>query len=53
MSFLGEELPEHKQTDGLAPRRNKDLIEEMLFFHNRDLFSKLDLVFFDTTSICF
>jgi transposase len=53
MSFLGEELPEHKQTDGLAPRRNKDLIEEMLFFHNRDLFSKLDLVFFDTTSIYF
>ncbi|NNF98983.1 MAG: IS1634 family transposase [Desulfobacteraceae bacterium] len=53
MSFLGEELPEHKQTTGLAPRRNKDLIEEMLFFHNRDLFSKLDLVFFDTTSIYF
>lgn len=53
MSFLGEVLPEHKQTDGLAPRRNKDLIEEMLFFHNRDLFSKLDLVFFDTTSIYF
>ena len=53
MSFLGEVLPEHKQTDGLTPRRNKDLIEEMLFFHNRDLFSKLDLVFFDTTSIYF
>ena len=53
MSFLGEELPEHKQADGLAPRRNKDLIEEMLFFNNRDLFSKLDLVFFDTTSIYF
>ena len=53
MSFLGEKLPEHKQADGLAPRRNKDLIEEMLFFNNRDLFSKLDLVFFDTTSIYF
>ena len=53
MSFLGEELPEHKQADGLAPRRNKDLVEEMLFFNNRDLFSKLDLVFFDTTSIYF
>ena len=53
MSFLGEELPEHQQADGLAPRRNKDLIEEMLFFNNRDLFSKLDLVFFDTTSIYF
>lgn len=53
MSFLGEVLPDHKQADGLAPRRNKDLIEEMLFFKNRDLFSKLDLVFFDTTSIYF
>ena len=53
MTFLGEELPDHKQTEGLAPRRNKDLVEEMLFFHNRDLFSKLDLVFFDTTSIYF
>lgn len=53
MSFLGEALPEHKQTDSFTPRRNKDLIEEMLFFNNRDLFSKLDLVFFDTTSIYF
>ena len=53
MSFLGEALPEHKQTDGFSLRRNKDLIEEMLFFNNRDLFSKLDLVFFDTTSIYF
>jgi transposase len=53
MSFLGEELPDHKQTEGLAPRRNKDLVEEMLFFNNRDLFSNLDLVFFDTTSIYF
>jgi len=53
MSFLGEELPDHKQTGGLAPRRNKDLLEEMLFFNNRDLFANLDLVFFDTTSIYF
>jgi len=53
MSFLGEELPDHKQTGGLAPRRNKDLLEEMLFSNNRDLFTNLDLVFFDTTSIYF
>jgi transposase len=53
MSFLGEELPDHKQTGGLAPRRNKDLLEEMLFSNNRDLFANLDLVFFDTTSIYF
>ena len=53
MSFLGEALPDHKQTDSFSLRRNKDLIEEMLFFNNRDLFSRLDLVFFDTTSIYF
>jgi transposase len=53
MSFLGEILPDHKQAGDFAARRNKDLIEEMLFFNNRDLFSKLDLVFFDTTSIYF
>ena len=53
MSFLGESLPEHQQTGDVGLRRNKDLIEEMLFFKNRDLFSKLDLVFFDTTSIYF
>ena len=53
MSFLGEALPDHKQTNGFSPRRNKDLVEEMLFHRNRDLFSNLDLVFFDTTSIYF
>lgn len=53
MSFLGEPVPEHDQAGEFGPRRNKDLIEEMLFFDNRDLFSKLDLVFFDTTSIYF
>lgn len=53
MTFLGEELPEQGKADAFGPRRNKDLIEEMLFYSNRDLFSKLDLVFFDTTSIYF
>ena len=54
MGFLGEPLPDHEQ-DGktLAARRIKDKIEEMLFAKNRSLFSKLDLVFFDTTSIYF
>ena len=51
MAFLGEAL--NQQGGNLGPRRNKDLIEEMLFFANRNLFSKLDLVFFDTTSIYF
>ena len=31
----------------------KDLIEEQLFAHRRDLFSRLDLVFMDTTSLYF
>ncbi|MBU2438752.1 MAG: IS1634 family transposase [Acidobacteria bacterium] len=31
----------------------KDRIEENLFFRKRDLFTQLDLVFFDTTSIYF
>ena len=55
MAWLGEELPKHQQ-DGaapFAPRTNKDLIEEALFARRRDLFSDLDIVFFDTTSIYF
>ena len=31
LSFLGEALPEHKQSDAFSVRCNKDLIEEMLF----------------------
>jgi transposase len=55
MAWVGEVLPQEQQ-DGatpLAPRTNKDLIEEALFARRRDLFSDLDLVFFDTTSIYF
>jgi transposase len=55
MAWLGEELPKDQQ-DGaapFAPRTNKDLIEEALFARRRDLFSDLDIVFFDTTSIYF
>ena len=36
-----------------APRCIKDRIEEDLFAHRRDLFTDLQLVFFDTTSIYF
>ena len=36
-----------------SPRRVKDLIEEALFARRRDLFTALDLVFFDTTSLFF
>lgn len=53
MSFLGEELSDQMDAMDFSPRRNKDLIEEMLFSANRHLFTELDLVFFDTTSIYF
>ena len=36
-----------------GPRTTKDLIEEELFLRRRDLFTSLDVVFFDTTSIYF
>ena len=55
MAWLGEELPA-KDQDGrtpFAPRCIKDLIEERLFAHRRDLFTRLDLVFMDTTSLYF
>lgn len=55
MAWLGEALGEDQQ-DGatpFAPRCTKDRIEEELFAFRRDLFTSLDLVFFDTTSIYF
>ena len=55
MGWLGELLPPENQDDhaGLPPRCRKDEIEERLFAQRRDLFSELELVFFDTTSIYF
>jgi hypothetical protein len=55
MAWLGEELPTDQQAGAtpFAPRCTKDLIEEQLFAHRRDLFSRLDLVFMDTTSLYF
>jgi transposase len=55
MAWLGEELPKDQQKDKtpFAPRCIKDRIEEDVFGHRRDLFSGLQLVFFDTTSIYF
>ena len=52
MGWLGEELGE-REPDATSPRRVKDLIEEALFARRRDLFTALDLVFFDTTSLFF
>src|SRR5664279_4508013 len=55
MAWLGEEQGGDQQ-DGatpFAPRCLKDVVEEELFARRRDLFSKLDLVFMDTTSLYF
>jgi hypothetical protein len=45
MAWLGEALPADQQDAAtpFAPRWMKDLIEEQLFAHRRDLFSRLDL----------
>jgi len=55
MAWLGEELAEEGQEEagGFTPRCTKDVIEEKLFAQSRDLFSSLELVFFDTTSLYF
>lgn len=53
MAFLGEEVEDQRGATPFAPRCIKDLIEEGMFFERRDLFTGLDLVFFDTTSIYF
>jgi Transposase DDE domain len=55
MAWLGEELPADQQAGAtpFAPRTVKDLIEERLFAHRRDLFSELSVVFLDTTSLSF
>lgn len=55
MAWLGEELPHDQQKDKtpFAPRCIKDRIEEDVFAHRRDLFTDLQLVFFDTTSVYF
>ena len=50
MGFLGEELSDQAKASPFSPRCVKDLIEEELFFHRRDLFTELDLVFFDKLS---
>lgn len=52
MAWLGESTGESSELP-TAQRRIKDQIEEQLFERNRDLFSEIDLVFFDTTSIYF
>lgn len=55
MAWLGEELPadEQRGSTRLVPLCTKDRIEEGLYQRRRDLFTRLEVVFFDTTSIYF
>ncbi len=53
MAWLGNPLRDGIPSEGFSPRCIKDVLEEKLFNKRRDLFSGLDLVFFDTTSIYF
>jgi len=52
MGWLGEPLAP-VESGSMRLRTRKDLIEERLFERRRHLFSVLDIVFFDTTSIYF
>jgi transposase len=55
MGWLGQQLPKAQQQGAtkLVPRCTKDVIEEHLFARQRDLFTEVEIVFFDTTSLYF
>jgi len=53
MGWLGEPVSDQDGASPFGPRCRKDVLEEALFARRRNLFSDLDLVFFDTTSIYF
>ncbi len=53
MGWLGTPAEEQSGATPFAPRCVKDEAEELLFARRRHLFSGLDLVFLDTTSIYF
>jgi len=53
MAFLGSPLEDQSGKTPFAPRCIKDLVEEKLFARRRTLFTELEIVFFDTTSIYF
>lgn len=52
MEWLGRRTTQ-LGSDPLTSRCTKDEIEERLFARNRDLFTRMNVVFFDTTSIYF
>lgn len=55
MAWLGEALVPAQQRGKtpFAPRCTKDLIEERLYAQERDLFTEIDVAFFDTTTLYF
>jgi transposase len=55
MGWLGQPLPQDQQQGStkLVQRCTKDRIEEALFARRRDLFTQVEVVFFDTTSLYF
>ncbi len=53
MAFVGQEVEDQTGATPFSPRCIKDRIEEGIFFERRELFTGLELVFFDTTSIYF
>ena len=55
MGWLGQPLPADQQQGStkLVARCTKDRIEEGLFALRRDLFTQVEVVFFDTTSLYF
>jgi len=53
MEWLGDMVDEFNDSDPLSPRYRTQQIEELIFQKNRDLFTGLGMVFFDTTSLYF
>lgn len=53
MGWLGSPLKKQPRIKSLSPRCVKDVPEEEIFRRRRDLFTGIDLVFFDTTSLYF
>lgn len=55
MEWLGKELTDNQQSTATAfsYRCTKDVIEERIFEKRRDIFTGLELVFFDTTTLYF
>ena len=52
LAWPGEPV-KNAASEGFSPRCVKDVLEEKIFQRRRDLFTGLDLVFFDTTSFYF